>query len=53
MKKRQPEGKLEVADETPKETWLCGVFAMVGAGREIFADEHPDEYVRRLRAGWE
>ena len=24
-----------------------------GTGREIWADEHADEYVRRLREGWE
>jgi hypothetical protein len=24
-----------------------------GSGREICADEHADQYVRRLREGWE
>jgi hypothetical protein len=36
-----------------KETWLSGIFAMAGAGKETFGGEDPDEYVRRLREGWE
>jgi hypothetical protein len=36
-----------------KEAWLGGIFEMIGAGKEIFAGEDPDEYVRRLREGWE
>jgi len=36
-----------------KEGWLNGIFEMIGAGKEIFAGEDPDEYVRRLREGWE
>jgi hypothetical protein len=36
-----------------KEGWLSGIFEMVGAGKEVFAGEDPDEYVRRLREGWE
>jgi len=26
---------------------------LVGSGRKLWADEHADEYVRRLREGWE
>jgi len=26
---------------------------LLGSGRELWADEHADEYVRRLRDGWE
>ena len=29
------------------------ILAMRGLGKEIWADENPDEYVRRLREGWE
>jgi len=36
-----------------KEGWLSGIFEMIGAGKEVFAGEDPDEYVRRLREGWE
>jgi hypothetical protein len=33
--------------------WLDGVFGMAGMGRELWKGEDPDEYVRRLRQGWE
>ena len=36
-----------------KESWLSGIFEMIGTGKELFAGENPDEYVRRLREGWE
>ena len=36
----------EVADEDP-------LLALVGSGKHIWADEHADEYVSRLREGWE
>jgi len=29
------------------------LLALKGSGRKIWADEHADEYVRRLREGWE
>ena len=29
------------------------IFALRGSGKELWADEHADEYVRRLREGWE
>lgn len=29
------------------------LLAMRGDGRELWADEHADEYVRRIREGWE
>ena len=35
------------------DNWLAGVRQLAGFGREIFAGENPDEYVRRLREGWE
>ena len=36
-----------------KSRWLEGVLQMRGMGREIWKGEDPDEYVRRLREGWE
>lgn len=29
------------------------LLALCGTGKELWADEHADEYVRRLREGWE
>jgi hypothetical protein len=29
------------------------LLALAGSGRELWADEHADEYVRHLREGWE
>jgi hypothetical protein len=29
------------------------LLALRGSGRELWADEHADQYVRRLRKGWE
>lgn len=29
------------------------ILALRGLGKEIWGDEHPDDYVRRLREGWE
>jgi hypothetical protein len=29
------------------------LLALRGSGRELWADEPPDQYVRRLRSGWE
>jgi hypothetical protein len=29
-----------------KEGWLSGIFETAGAGKEVFAGEDPDEYVR-------
>ena len=29
------------------------ILALAGSGRELWADEHADDYVRRLREGWE
>ena len=36
-----------------KEGWLQGILEMRGMGRDLWKDEDPDEYVRRLREGWE
>lgn len=38
----------------PKQSrWLEGVLQLRGMGRELWKDEDPDEYVRRLREDWE
>jgi hypothetical protein len=29
------------------------LLALRGSGRDLWADEHADEYVRRLREGWD
>jgi len=29
------------------------LLALQGTGRDLWADEHADEYVNRLRKGWE
>ena len=29
------------------------LLALYGSGKELWADEHADDYVRRLREGWE
>jgi hypothetical protein len=29
------------------------ILALAGSGKELWADEHADDYVRRLREGWE
>jgi hypothetical protein len=39
-----------MAVETKEEDPLL---ALRGSGKELWADEHADEYVRRLREGWE
>jgi len=28
------------------------LLALKGSGRELWADEHADDYVKRLREGW-
>jgi hypothetical protein len=30
-----------------------GILGLRGSGKELWADEHADDYVRRLREGWE
>ena len=36
-----------------RDTWLSGIFEMIGAGKEDFAGIDPDEYVRQLRDPWD
>jgi hypothetical protein len=33
--------------------WLEGLLKMAGTGRDVWKGEDPDEYVRKLREGWE
>lgn len=33
--------------------WLDGIFQMAGMGKDLWKGEDPDEYVRKLREGWE
>jgi hypothetical protein len=33
--------------------WLDSVFQLFGLGKDLRNGEDPDEYVRRLREGWE
>ncbi len=35
------------------EQWLASLFELEGLGREHWKDEDPDEFVRKLREGWE
>ncbi len=49
-----PKGKQEPSDcaEThPSEN--DPLLALRGSGKKLWADEHADEYVKRLREGWE
>jgi len=39
--------------EGGQDDWLRGMYEMVGMGKGMWADEHPDDYVRRLREGWD
>jgi hypothetical protein len=39
-------------DTAHSSAWLRGIYEMIGAGKEIFAGEDPDAYVRRLREDW-
>ena len=33
--------------------WLGGLEEMIGFGKQVFAGQDPDEYVRSLREGWD
>ncbi|SRR5579885_2988652 len=37
----------------PRARRLEGVFQLFGLGKDLWSGEDPDEYVRRLREGWE
>jgi hypothetical protein len=36
-----------------QQPWLASVLAMRGMGRDLWAGEDLDEYVRRLREDWD
>jgi len=42
-----------LAKEKPVGSRFDALLALRGSGRELWAKEHADEYVRRLRQGWE
>jgi hypothetical protein len=50
-----PKGKQELRDylETSGNMEDDPLLALRASGRELWADEHADEYVGRLREGWE
>jgi hypothetical protein len=39
--------------EIPKNVKNDPLLSLKGSGRELWRDEHADEYVRRLREGWD
>jgi hypothetical protein len=54
-KKKLPAVAQECADkvETSKNFQGDALFSLRGSGRELWRDEHADEYVRRLREDWD
>jgi hypothetical protein len=44
--------RYEKSNQVPAR-WLDSIMQLRGLGREIWRDEDPDEYVRKLREGWE
>lgn len=40
-------------DQPAKTRWLDGAFQFIGLGKELWQGEDPDEYIRKLREGWE
>lgn len=47
---KQRYGKEEIDTASP---WLGSILAMRGMGAALWAGENPDEYVSRLREGWD
>lgn len=45
--------KAKAESEAPSQPSEDPLLALVATGRKIWADEHADEYVRRLREDWE
>jgi hypothetical protein len=45
--------RTEFKNGTPANPKTDPLLALRGSGRELWADEHADEYVKRLREGWE
>jgi hypothetical protein len=37
----------------PRDTWLRGVYEMIGAAQDVFRGVDPDAYVQQLREGWD
>lgn len=62
MTERERKARLRSADNretdnsvplTSRDTCLKGILVMRGMGKDLWKDEVPDQYVRRLREGWE
>jgi hypothetical protein len=43
----------EYASQRSRKPGADPLLALRGSGRELWADEQADQYVRRLREGWE
>lgn len=43
----------EIESDAAEPRWLEGIFEMRGIGKELWRGEDPDEYVRKLREGWD
>jgi hypothetical protein len=43
----------EYAPQRGRKPGTDPLLALRGSGRELWADEYADQYVRRLRGGWE
>ncbi len=43
----------EWSKDSPTPTRIDPLLRLIGSGREIWKDEHADEYISRLREGWE
>ncbi len=43
----------EYAGRAPRAIRIDPLLALRGSGKKLWANEHADRYVRRLRAGWE
>ena len=43
----------EMSISTETESLSDPLLILAGSGKEIWSDEHADEYVRRLREGWD
>jgi hypothetical protein len=52
--RRRPASSRKVALKSPEQpAWLSGILKMRGMGKDLWKNEDPDEYVRKLREGWE
>ena len=45
--------KKKMGKDTSKSGWLDGILKMRGMGKALWKKQDPDEYVRKLRGGWD